>query len=196
MSPSIQNREYVRVDAYDPPTMSARTHTPHLVVRHDESVSAGAEEQLCLTSSPRLVRFFEVAARVGLDVTLAVRLALERALVLVDGQSLRLGSEQVRRLLNEASEDARATCPLSAQQAAYVRLLYSGSQAPPVSIGGQLNVTLPDDLMTRARTTVSETALHEGVVAEMLAWERAASLEGRTMLEWALVTLGRYVSGR
>jgi len=196
MSPPIHNREFVRVDAYDASTTSVLTHTPHLVVRHNDSVPAGLQEQLCLTPSPRLVRFFEAAAKAGLDVTLAVRLALERALVLLDGQSLRLDSEHVCQLLNEASKDVRATCPLSARQAAYVRLLYSGSQAPPVSIGHQLSVPVPDDVMTRARTAVSATALTEDAVPEMLAWERAARLQGRTMLEWSMVTLGRFVSGR
>ncbi len=176
--------------------MSVRTHTPQLVVKDNDEAPASTLEQLSLTPSPRLALFFEAAAEVGLDVTLAVHLALERALVMLDGQRLRLDSERTRSLLNEASRDVRATCPLSAQQAAYVRLLYGGHKVPRTSIEQQLSVPVPDTLMTRARNAVSETALNEEAVPEMLAWERAARLEGRTMLEWSLVTLGRFVSSR
>lgn len=57
-------------------------------------------------------------------------------------------------------------------------------------------MVISDELLTQVRDTVPETSLHPGAVAEMLAWERAARLEGRTMLEWSLKVLARLLVRR
>jgi len=146
--------------------------------------------------SQRLSDFLGAAAQAGLDATLAVRLALERALVLHDAEELRLDVERARRTLSRAAANARATRPLTPRQAGYVRRLYSSAPQAPVVVEGSLCVELPDELLTRARDTVPETVLHSEAVLEMLAWERAARLQGRTMLEWALKTLAALLTAR
>jgi hypothetical protein len=156
----------------------------------------GGLEQLCLPASPRLNSFLEAAAQVGLDAPLAVRLAIERALVLLDGRSSRMDVERICRILNIASHEARAKRPLSTRQAAYVRSLYDVTPKVAVVVEGTLEVELPEELITRADGTVSELALHAEAVGEMLAWERAARLHGYTMTEWALKVLVRAISAR
>jgi hypothetical protein len=153
-------------------------------------------EQLRLPASPRLTRFLETAARVGLDAPLAVRLALERALVLRDAQEFRMDVERIRRALSRAAAEARAVRPLGARQATYVRGLFRECPRSSVVVGESLSVAISDNLLTQVRDAVPETALHQGVVGEMLAWERAAALEGRTMMEWALKTLAALIAGR
>jgi hypothetical protein len=176
--------------------VSGSTRTPTLVLQQSRQVSAPSTEQLRFSSSPRLTKFLESAARAGLDAPLAVRLALERALVLREGQEFRLDVERIRRVLGRTAREARATRQLSPRQADYIRKLYRERPQPAVTVQDGLAVVIPDDLLTQVRDTVPESALHEGAVNEMLAWERAARLEGRSMLEWALKALGRLVTTR
>jgi hypothetical protein len=157
---------------------------------------AARGEQLRLAPSPRLTSFLEAAAQAGLDAPLAVRLALERAAVLRDGRDLRLDVARIRRTLSRAACGARATHQLSARQAEYVRTLYDERPRRPPSSAAGFNLVIPDELLTQVRDTVPETVLHPGAVAEMLAWERAARLEGRTMLEWSLKVLARLLVRR
>ena len=168
---------------------STRTRTPRLVLHRSSRTATSGDTQLRLSPSARLIEFLQAAAQAGLDAPLAVRLALQRALVLHDAQELRLDAERICRTLNRAASEVRATQPLSAQQAAYVRQLSGGRPRPVITMRKDLAIVVPDDLLTQVRGTVPETALHQSAVRKMLAWERAAKLGGRTMMEWALKTL-------
>lgn len=141
-----------------------------------------------LLSLPRTVaveRFLLAAAVHGLDIEQAARLAVERELVLADGDELGISRERTRNVLGRAAADARPSRPLSSHQAAYVRAL---SVVRPRRGRGEVvdPVELPCHLLTRCGGRVRITAFDASVVGEMVAWERAAALEGRTMTEWAL----------
>jgi hypothetical protein len=175
---------------------SALIRTPKLVPLETGEPCASGAELLCLSPSRRLTRFLDAAAHAGLDAPLAVRLALERAVVLRDGRDLRLDVERVRRTLGREARRARATRQLSARQADYVRVLYRERPRQSQPVAGGLSVAIPDELLTQVRDTIPETVLQPGAVPEMLAWERAARLEGRTMLEWSLKMLARLFVAR
>jgi hypothetical protein len=175
--------------------VSALTRTPRLALLPTRSPKP-SRERLRLEPSQRLSEFLEASAQVGLDAPLAVRLALERALVLHEAQDFRLDVERVRRILSCAAAEARASRPLSARQAGYIRRLCGETRLAPVEVQEGLSVPIPDDLLTRALKTVPETVLHQDAVLEMLSWERAARLEGRTMLEWALKAIAGLIIAR
>jgi hypothetical protein len=173
--------------------MSESTRTPaHLqLVRPspDTALRAG-EDRLHLPPTPRLRKFLAAAASAGLEPTDAVRLALERALALEDAcDAFPLDVESARRELRRAGADSQPLRELTSAQAGYVRALSAGRARRVEELNEDLVVALPDRVTTRARGQLTELALHDGVVAEMIAWEIAATLEGRTMGEWALVTL-------
>lgn len=148
------------------------------------------EDRLHLRSTPRLRKFLHAAASAGLSPADAVRLALERALALEDAcYGFPLDVESARRELRQAAARARPVRELTSTQASYVRALSAASVKPAYPLDDDLVVALPDRVITRARHDLTELALHEGVVAEMVAWEIAATLSGRTMGEWALSTL-------
>jgi hypothetical protein len=179
----------VRSNPYSRLVMSGSTRTPRVRLHAYLGSAPATREQLCVTVTSQLREFLNAAHQAGLDTSLAVRLGLERALLLADSGDLRMGVERARRALNSASANPRATLALAAEQAAYVRQLYNTAPQPEHIPIGELRVDLPEELLSRARDAVGETALHAGAVIEMLAWERAARLQGRTMLEWGLKTL-------
>jgi hypothetical protein len=148
------------------------------------------EEHLHLPPSSRLNRFITTAAAAGLDPPDAVRLALERALALADACSaFPIDIETSRLLLRRAAAVARPMRQLTTANSRYVRMLSARRPKPVGDLSEGLVVRLPDRVVTRARGELTELALHEGVVEEMISWEIAAMLEGRTMCEWALSTL-------
>ena len=167
------------------------TSRPRLTLVHSaEGVSAPAEEHLHLLPSPRLSRFIAAAADSGVDAPDAVRLALERALTLSDACSaFPLDVETCRLLLRRAAAAARPGRQLTVAHSRYVRTLAARQRRPVEELEDGLVVSLPDRIVTRARGELTDLTLHEGVVEEMIAWEIAAKLEGRTMCEWALSTL-------
>lgn len=171
----------------------ARTSAPHLsLVRaspDSERRPPSGRERLRLPPSARLTAFVSAAAEAGLDPSEAVRLGLERALALADAGVFPFDVEVARRRLRQAAREAHASRPLTPTQAAYVRTLSSARPRPTADGSGGLVVDLPDRVLTRARDDVAETALHAGAVPEMVAWEIAATLAGRTMGEWALLEL-------
>ena len=177
--------------------MSARSRTPgpHLRLVPSRPAKPGsrpAAERLQIPPSKRLREFVATAAAAGLDAPDAVRLALDkRALALADAAAFGLDPEAARGLLLRAAESARPSRPLSPTQAAYVRALGKASPRPPANVEEGLVVALPDRVLTPARDTISESAFEAAAVVEMVAWEIAATLEGRTMCEWALRTLAR-----
>jgi hypothetical protein len=137
-----------------------------------------------------LREFLRTAADAGIEHELAIRLGLDRALLLGDAGDLGLHVERARRILNVASCEPRASVALGEGQSAHLRRLYGGGAifAEPLR-GDALSVSLPEEILTLARGSVRQSALHAAAVEEMLAWERAARVGGRTMREWGLKTL-------
>jgi hypothetical protein len=114
---------------------------------------------------------------------LAARLLLEAALLRRD---LSLASAvRVDGLLDEAARSARVSRRLSAGDADYLRAL-ALSRRPEQ--GGA--VTVPVRLLARLDELDLEREL-DGDVRQAVTWETAAVIEGRTMLEWGLLTVLR-----
>lgn len=154
-----------------------------------ESLSAGSglSTAVSLRGTPELRRFLELSAAEGLSASLAVRLGLERALVLMDAQWLALDGRTARQMLCAHAARARVRRSLTTAESAYIRALYAKRPVRPLDAAADtVSVCLPAQLVTRARTTVPARALDCSVVQEMLAWELAAALEARGMGEWAL----------
>lgn len=147
------------------------------------------DEQVLLAPSSRLERFAAAASAAGLDLGEAVSLALEHALALEDAAAFSLDSDTARRLLNRAAREARASRPLGAVEAAYIRRLGAGSAKQGSSLPDGLAVAVPERVLTRARDSLAEAAIRPAVVKEMVAWQIAATLAGRTLGEWALHAL-------
>jgi hypothetical protein len=173
-------------------TLISSADPPHLVV-HSGGDLIG-EEGIVLPPSARLEEFLARAADVGLSAPEAVRIAIERWLVLSDIGPFGLDVETCRRILGRESGCARASRQLTPRQASWVRKLCAGQPVPVAEAGAGLTVAIPGRLLTRAAGQVPARALHASVVAEMLSWEIAATLEGRTMGEWALRTLSSAVA--
>jgi len=172
------------------PAMSdpARTAPPHLRLHVNEPGSwPGGRHRLAPT--PVLKAFLTTAATAGIGSTQAVELAVERALALLDGQSLGLDVERVRSTLNQAACGARVTGALGPQAAGHLWALSGQTRAVAAFGEDGLTVELPERLLTRLRPGILPDCLTSRAVAEMVAWERAAVLEGRSMSEWAALTL-------
>lgn len=169
---------------------SARTEDlPHLrLVTSSQGVS-GEERVLLLPRSPRLERFVAASAAAGLEVPEAVRLALEHALALRDAAAFGLDSDTARRLLNRAAGGTRASRPLGDGEAAYLRRLTRRAPRPAPELPERLKIKLDARTSTRVRGSLSESAIRPAVVEEMISWQVAATLEGRTLGEWALHSL-------
>jgi hypothetical protein len=148
-------------------------------------------ETVTLARTAQLERFLQTAAGRGLCSQQALRLAIERALVLIDAEALGLDRGAASHLLCALAASASVHRPLSGERAVYVRRLGAGRPEPTCEIGPTFTVKLPPALIERARGVVSPGALSEDAVEEMIAWELAATLDGRTMSEWALLALGR-----
>lgn len=168
---------------------NTRNSAPYLQLVRSGSASS-RRERILLPPSARLERFAAAAAAAGLDLQEAVVLALEHALVLEDAVAFGLDADTARRRLNKVAANARAKRPLGAEEAAYVRHLNVRQPHPPPSLASGLAVSAPERILSRVRSSVTETAVRQAVVKEMIAWQIAATLAGRTMGEWALRELG------
>lgn len=168
----------------------SRTAPTHLrLLPPSEEAAARGTELLSLAPSPRLQSFLEEAAQAGREPAEAVRLALERALVLHDACEFPFDVESARRHLRRAAAAARPQRELPPGVAAYLRELSAPRPCFPPRLESDLQVELPERLLIRARADIGESAFHAGAVAEMVSWEIAAVLEGRTMAEWSLHVL-------
>lgn len=147
-------------------------------------------ERLLIPPSDRLSRFAAAAANRGIDLEEAIRLAVERALALADGRAFGLDAEGTRRRLRRASAKVSARRPLSASESARVRRLNRALAVPPADVSEGAAVALPERLLTRGRGVLTASAIDAGALEEMVSWEIAAALEGRTLGEWALLALG------
>lgn len=146
-------------------------------------------EGVALQPSPSLSAFAEAAATAGLGLPEAVALGLERALVLHDATAIGFDSEIARRRLSAAAAQARPTIPLGDADAARVRALGLPQPVAPPDLTAPCVVRVPPRTLARARGRVSADDLQPLAVREMVAWETAATLAGRTMGEWALLVL-------
>jgi hypothetical protein len=160
----------------------------HSARRQPLETSAGTMA-LTLPGSPHLQAFVDTAAANGLAAPHAVGLALERALLLADSQAFGIDIETVRRMLGAAAAAARAGRPLTDSQARYVRSLVAARPVASENVASGLTVTIPERVYTRAHGAVRTAMLHASAVSEMVAWEIAAALQGRTMGEWGLRSL-------
>jgi hypothetical protein len=143
---------------------------------------------LALRPAPRVRRFLSVAAQHGLAPDDAIRLALEHYLALVDLQALRMEEGALRATLGAVATRARPSSSLGVADAARVRMLSLARPLPALELTDPLTFALPARLCTRLDGLISPELLDHRVVGEMIAWERAAILAGRTMGEWALAS--------
>lgn len=145
-----------------------------------------------LPADSRSEAFLSAAEHRGIAPAEAVRLAVERHLVLEDVGIFGLETAVARHLLQRAAERPRPSQPLTDELAADLRRLTVGGR--PGAAPAHLEVGLPDRLAVRARGRVRGCAFDPKAVGEMLSWEIAATIEGRTMSEWALKTLAAAVA--
>jgi hypothetical protein len=169
---------------------SVRTHPSRLRLAAD----GPGDEQRCtllLSRSIRLERFAAASATAGLDLPEAIRLALQHALALQDAAAFGLDADAARRRLNRAAAGARASRPLGDGEASHLRRLTQRSSRPVVELPARLEVKLDERTSTRVGDSLDESAIRPAVVAEMIRWQVAALLEGRTLGEWALHSLAQ-----
>jgi hypothetical protein len=127
--------------------------------------------------------FRAAAADAQLDVELAVTLALERKLALVDAETVGLADGFARPYLNRHAAEAKVTRELTGPLSSYLRVLTGRAFAPPPPD----RISLPVRIYPRVLSLKLAEALAPQTLAEALAWERAAVLSGRLMSEWALI---------
>lgn len=149
------------------------------------AVRAGdRHEPWTLPASPALRALAEAALAAGIELELALRLCLERALVVAD---LRAVGVEVARLDSLAAR-ACVSGALDAADCAYLRRLTrredAGSARP---LGDAIIVGLPSRLTARLLAAGPEELLERAGldVEAALSWEIAAVLDGRTISEWA-----------
>jgi hypothetical protein len=139
-----------------------------------------------LPDHPRIEAFLDAAERHGLPREQAVRLAVERELVLSDAEACSLPPDSARYLLNRLAEVARPDRALPPARADYVRRLRIAARRDSRSARVERDIELPDTLAVRVADGVRLGAFDADAVHEMIAWEAAAAMAGRTMTEWAL----------
>jgi hypothetical protein len=173
--------------------MSVSSHTNgkrlQLVYVAESGGGAGSGERLRLLPTTGVERFLDAAAASGLDSETAVQLGVERFLVLIDASAYGLASSAARAHLNEAATRARAQLPLGPREAAELRRLNAARPLPSGRHRCELVVCLPERMLTRFHRYSASCRFDSEGVDEMLAWDIAARLEGRTMTEWALHVL-------
>ncbi len=147
--------------------------------------TGSAPEGILLRPSPKLADFIAAAARAGLDLQEATRLAVERLLLLNDAPAIGFDSEIARRRLTVAARGARPDLNLTAVEAARVRALSLPRRIQPMVLAAPTAVPVPDRILPRV-CTVSNLCFEARFVSEMVSWEVAAILAGRTMGEWGL----------
>jgi len=126
-------------------------------------------------------RVASAAAGAQISTDVAGTVLLEAALVLVD-------VPDAGPVLVVAAREAAVRYALTAADAHYLRSLtmrhpIDRASAPPVTI------SVPVRLLCRAAEIDVAIAIGSGHIETALAWEIAAVASGRTMSEWALVTL-------
>ncbi len=166
-----------------------RTHLQLVDAHPGTSSQLGGHTTLIVPPGAGVRQFVEAAAAAGLSMETAGRLALERALVLLDIAPLGLDLDAARHRLEAAAVGTHPRRPLSPRQASYVRALQLARSVRPGNVAGGLRISAPERLLTRAREVLRPAAFEVSAIPEMISWEVAATLEGRAMGEWALTVL-------
>jgi hypothetical protein len=148
-----------------------------------------AREPLEVDTDGHLETFFAEAHRVGLPLETAIALALERRIALDDLVAVRFPERTAIEYLDAAAAVTRPRHELGGAMSSYLRLLgtpqcSSRSVRPKCAL-----VPVPLRVYARAVHMDLSHALVAEAPAQALAWERAAVLETRTLLEWALMTV-------
>jgi hypothetical protein len=149
-------------------------------------------ERLSVRQTPRVQRFLAEAASQGLAAEDAVRLALERHAALQDLRAMRLDESALKAILDRAAVGAHPSRPLSPTEARYARSLSFAAPCEASAPGEPVEIALPERLLTRIGSASAPSALDRRVVAEMIAWELAATFTGRTMSEWAFAMVAAH----
>lgn len=153
------------------------------------SAAAGAVYRvISLPDGSPADEFVQAAARNGMRICDAMRLAIEYELVLRDVCALGLDGEGARYALTRVARRARPSRPLGPESARYVRELRIGRTVREVA-SGSFSLVLPDRLACRLDGAVPLAIFDAAIVETMIAWELAATMDGRTMGEWALSVL-------
>lgn len=161
------------------------------LIQGQADVGAG-QISVVLQPTERLKKFLASSAAAGVSDVDAVELAIERALVLADARALGLNAERASRLLGEAAARTRPHRTIGPQRSTTARRLAIRQPRRPTELDEAICVPVASHLATRAADQISGRAFAPGAIEEMVAWGRAAALEGRTMTEWGL----RVLAGR
>ena len=145
------------------------------------AVRAGdRHEPWTLAASPALRALAGSAYAVGIDVELAVRIALESELACADLSAA--GVDPVR--LDAIAEAERVDGQLDAAACAYLRRL-THERGAACHVGDTVTVGLPLRLSSRLLRADLDALLATADIARAIRWETAAVLTGRTISEWA-----------
>jgi len=155
----------------------------------DETRRPGAVARVFLPPSLRLNEFTQMAAGRGLHPEEAVRLTLERHFALIDTRKLGVGAETACLLLSHRARTASPRRSLTDDEAVRLRALTLANPVAAPDCRDGLWVAIPGRQMTRFGERVTMRAFRARYVAEAIAWEAAAIMEGPTMGEWALHAL-------
>lgn len=163
------------------PAPTRAVGVPELGHAYDDPLRRPGELHEAVPVPPGSAQAVERSAlRAGVPSGTAVRLLIEVALVLADLAAI--GHDGAESRLDEAAAGAAVCRRLSAAEADYVRGLRRGL------LTGSTLATVPVRLIGRVAAMHIEPALR-GDLERAVAWEVAAALSGRTMLEWALMTV-------
>lgn len=127
-------------------------------------------------------RLLRSARRAGLPVDLTARLLIEAALLVGDLKAL--GAGDAAKELDVAAAGARVERRMSAAEADYLRRLGVCRWAPSPG------AAIPVRLIGRLASLDVASSL-DGDATRAVAWEAAALLQARTMLEWGLAVILR-----
>lgn len=153
------------------------------------AVSRGAvragdrNEPWTLATSLPLRRLAGAAYAIGIDLELAIRIALESALACED----LLGAGVDPALLDAPAATERVDGQLDAAASAYLRRLTHERDSPRRDLGEALTVGLPARLSARLLRADLDRLLTTADIARAIRWETAAVLTGRTISEWVLL---------
>jgi hypothetical protein len=142
---------------------------------------------------PLLVRFENAAQALFMGECQTARVAPARAYALLLERRLLLddlaevGLRGTEAALDGVALSVTPELALDGASSAYLRSFIR--PAVQTSVVATLLVPVPVRLYARARELAPATTIESGAVEQAIRWERASVLEGRTMAEWAFVSL-------
>ncbi|MDO8212386.1 hypothetical protein [Conexibacter sp. CPCC 206217] len=146
------------------------------------AVRAGERnEPWTLAASLPLRRLAGAAYAIGIDLELALRIALESELACRDLRDAGVDPA----LLDAAAAAQRVDGQLDAAASAYLRRLTHERDSPRRDVDDAVTVGLPARLSARLLRADLDHLLSTADIARAIRWETAAVLTGRTISEWA-----------